>query len=41
MRLSELVDGAYRPIVSAAGGTPFTMTEPFPFEIDPNDLLDR
>jgi hypothetical protein len=38
--LHELADGKYRPIVVAPGGTMFRMTEPFPFEMDPADLLD-
>ena len=40
LALHQLVDGAYRPIVAAAAGALFTMTEPFPFEIDPAALLD-
>jgi len=35
-----LVDGAYKPVVAAAAGTAFTMTEPFEFSIDPGELLD-
>jgi Uma2 family endonuclease len=38
-RLTE--DGEYRPIVSAPAGKAFTMAEPFAFEIDPVELLDR
>ena len=40
LTLSELVDGGYRPIVAAAAGTTFTMTTPFPFSVDPAELLD-
>jgi hypothetical protein len=36
----ELVERKYRPTVVAPGGTLFRMTEPFPFEMDPADLLD-
>lgn len=38
--LSELVDGAYRPVVTATAGEMFRMAEPFAFEIDPAALLD-
>jgi Uma2 family endonuclease len=38
--LFELIEGAYRPIVTAAGDTRFSMTEPFEFSIDPAELLD-
>jgi Uma2 family endonuclease len=31
----------YQPIAVAAAGTTFAMREPFPFSIDPMDLLDR
>ena len=41
LTLLELVDGEYRPIVAAAAGATFTMTRPFPFQIDPADLLDE
>jgi Uma2 family endonuclease len=41
MLLHELVDGEYRPIVAAAAGGVFSMAKPFPFEIDPADLLDE
>jgi len=40
MILHSLAGGEYRPIASAAGGSTFVMTEPFRFELDPNDLLD-
>src|SRR2546430_12958853 len=40
--LHRLTDaGEYRPIVSAPAGKTFTMAEPFAFEIDPAELLDR
>ncbi|RZU49725.1 Uma2 family endonuclease [Krasilnikovia cinnamomea] len=39
--LHELADGEYPPVVAAAAGGTFTMREPFPFEIDPGDLLDE
>jgi Uma2 family endonuclease len=38
--LHELADGDYRPVRACAAGTPFEMTEPFPFSIDPAELLD-
>jgi hypothetical protein len=38
--LYELADGAYRPALACAAGTVFEMTEPFPFSIDPAELLD-
>jgi len=38
--LHELIDGEYEPVVACAAGTTFAMTEPFPFSIDPGDLLD-
>jgi hypothetical protein len=37
----KLVDGEYRPVIVAAAGTPFAMREPFPFEIDPVELVER
>ena len=40
--LHRLDDGGnYLPIASAPAGTTFVMKEPFAFEIDPADLLDR
>jgi Uma2 family endonuclease len=39
--LFELVDGEYQPVAAAAAGSTFTMTQPFPFSIDPADLLDE
>ncbi|MBM2617636.1 Uma2 family endonuclease [Actinoplanes sp. LDG1-06] len=38
--LHRLIDGDYRPIVAAAAGTTFTMSDPFAFAIDPADLMD-
>jgi len=38
MTLCRLVAGQYEPVVTAAAGEPFTMTEPFAFSIDPADL---
>jgi len=38
--LHELIDGAYEPALACAAGTTFAMTEPFPFSIDPAELLD-
>jgi Uma2 family endonuclease len=38
--LYELADGDYRPALACAAGTTFEMTEPFPFSIDPAELLD-
>jgi Uma2 family endonuclease len=38
--LHELIDGGYEPVVACAAGTTFAMTEPFPFSIDPGELLD-
>jgi Uma2 family endonuclease len=40
--LHELSDSnEYRPIVAAPAGTTFAMRDPFEFEIDPVELLDR
>lgn len=38
--LHQLTDGAYRPVLACAAGSLFGMTEPFPFSIDPAELLD-
>jgi hypothetical protein len=38
--LHELSDGEYEPTIACAAGTKFTMTEPFPFSIDPAELLE-
>jgi Putative restriction endonuclease len=38
--LHELIDGAYEPVLACAAGTTFAMSEPFPFSIDPGELLD-
>ena len=38
--LHELIDGEYRPALACAAGTKFDMAEPFPFSIDPGELLD-
>jgi hypothetical protein len=38
--LHELIDGEYEPVLACAAGTTFAMTEPFPFTIDPAELLD-
>ncbi len=38
--LHELIDGEYEPVLACAAGTTFAMTEPFPFSIDPGELLD-
>jgi hypothetical protein len=38
--LHELVDGRYEAVLACAAGTTFAMTEPFPFSIDPAELLD-
>ena len=35
-----LSDGAYRPVAAAASGDVLIFDEPFPFSIDPGDLLD-
>jgi Uma2 family endonuclease len=40
LTLHELADGRYRPVVVAAAGATFGMTEPFVFSIDPGVLLD-
>jgi hypothetical protein len=40
LALHELADGEYRPLVAAAAGSTFAMTEPFAFVIDPADLID-
>ena len=40
LMLHRLTDGAYQPIVAAAAGDVFVITEPFKFEVDPADLLD-
>jgi Uma2 family endonuclease len=39
LTLHRLVDGAYEPVVAAAAGSLFEMTEPFAFAMDPADLL--
>lgn len=39
--LSKLVDGAYRPAVSALAGQRFEMEEPFTASFDPAELLLR
>jgi hypothetical protein len=39
--LHELIDGEYQPLVAAAAGGTFAMTEPFAFAIGPADLLDE
>jgi len=39
LSLHKLVDGEYQPVVVAAAGTAFEMTEPFSFAIDPAELL--
>jgi hypothetical protein len=38
--LQELVEGEYRTVVACAAGSTFAMTEPFPFSVDPGELLD-
>jgi len=38
--LHELIDGEYEPVLACAAGTTFAMSEPFPFSIDPGELLD-
>jgi hypothetical protein len=38
--LHELVDGLYEPVLACAAGTTFAMTEPFPFAVDPGELLE-
>ena len=38
--LHELADDGYRPALACAAGTTFAMSEPFPFSIDPGELLD-
>jgi putative restriction endonuclease len=38
--LQERVDGEYRTVLAGAAGTTFAMTEPFPFSVDPGELLD-
>ena len=38
--LHELVEGEYLPIAAVAAGGMFAMTKPFPFTVDPADLLD-
>ncbi|GIE93604.1 hypothetical protein [Paractinoplanes rishiriensis] len=40
MVLHELVDSEYQPVVAAAAGGMFRMTQPFAFEIDPAGPLD-
>jgi Uma2 family endonuclease len=40
MVLHRLIDGEYKPVVVAAAGSLFEMTEPFEFAIDPADLLE-
>lgn len=37
--LHRLVNGAYQPAVAAAAGGTFAMTDPFPFSVDPAELL--
>jgi len=37
--LHRLEEGEYQPIVAAAAGSKFEMTEPFAFAIDPGELL--
>jgi hypothetical protein len=37
--LHQLVDGEYQPVVVAAAGGSFAMTEPFEFSVDPAALL--
>ncbi|MEO3744766.1 Uma2 family endonuclease [Plantactinospora sp. B5E13] len=39
--LFELADGEYRPVAAAAAGSVFEMRQPFPFSVDPADLLDE
>lgn len=39
--LYALEDGEYRPTVAAAAGTIFAMKDPFEFDIDPADLVER
>lgn len=39
--LHELVDGEYQPVVAAASGGTFAITEPFEFRIRPEELLDE
>jgi hypothetical protein len=39
--LHELVKDVYQPIVMTPAGTTFVMREPFPFEIDPAELVER
>ncbi|HYN93872.1 MAG TPA: Uma2 family endonuclease [Pilimelia sp.] len=39
--LHQLIDEEYQPVVAAAAGTTFEMKEPFPFTIDPGELLDE
>lgn len=39
--LFELVDQEYKPLVGTAGGSTFTMDEPFPYSVDPATLLDE
>nr|WP_051807957.1 Uma2 family endonuclease [Actinoplanes subtropicus] len=41
LSLRELVEGEYRPFVVAAAGAMFSTTKPFPFEVDPADLVDE
>jgi len=38
MTLCRLAAGEYDPVVTARAGETFTMTEPFPFSIDPAEL---
>jgi hypothetical protein len=38
--LQELVDGEYRTAVACAAGSTFAMAEPFPFSLDPGELLE-
>ncbi|AEV88130.1 hypothetical protein ACWT_7120 [Actinoplanes sp. SE50] len=37
--LHELADGEYQPVAAAAAGGTFEMREPFPFAVDPEELL--
>jgi hypothetical protein len=39
--LHERVDGEYRLVAAAPAGTTFAMRTPFPFEIDPVELVER
>jgi hypothetical protein len=39
--LQELVDGEYRTVLACAADTVFAMAEPFPFDVDPGELLNE